>query len=516
MNTRTTRASSTSSATAPAVVNVKKKQAVVVIHGMGEQRPMSTLRGFVEAVWTTDHFLSRVYFSNIDPGAVPPNQSWISPDAKTGSYEQRRITTPYDINGRRTDFFEIYWADITQGTTRERLYAWMKSLLWRKRADIPADAVRLYWATALFALLLLVATVVLGYSFWQGWVVGWKATLITAAAAALFWLVDQFVLPYFGDVASYVRAEPGTVEKRAEVRERGLALLRKLSDDDSYDRIVLVSHSLGSIIAYDLLQILWAERRPWNLHPQRDAATLAAARNVGAVSHLPSQRFETWTAPQLDTFRQNQWALYKILRNRKRSWKISDFVTLGSPLTHAEFLVAQNKAEWQTGVLERQFAICPPLSDNSHAPTILFNQGRDRLGVELSAIHHGAAFAATRWINIYDIGNLLTTGDPISGHMWENFGPGVDNVLIEIRRARPWPLKRLFTHTLYWSLEAVGGIHAQSNDMPHISMADDDLGLTERDAFRRFGKGHIAALRSAIDLARRAGDDEVSTRESVR
>jgi hypothetical protein len=30
------------------------KQAFVIIHGMGEQRPMDTLRSFVKAVWTTD------------------------------------------------------------------------------------------------------------------------------------------------------------------------------------------------------------------------------------------------------------------------------------------------------------------------------------------------------------------------------------------------------------------------------------------------------------------------------
>ena len=30
------------------------KQAVVVIHGIGEQRPMDTLRGFVEAMIPTD------------------------------------------------------------------------------------------------------------------------------------------------------------------------------------------------------------------------------------------------------------------------------------------------------------------------------------------------------------------------------------------------------------------------------------------------------------------------------
>jgi hypothetical protein len=30
------------------------KQAVIVIHGMGEQMPMDTIKGFVKAVWETD------------------------------------------------------------------------------------------------------------------------------------------------------------------------------------------------------------------------------------------------------------------------------------------------------------------------------------------------------------------------------------------------------------------------------------------------------------------------------
>ncbi|TIQ01661.1 MAG: hypothetical protein E5X57_34190, partial [Mesorhizobium sp.] len=89
-----------------------------------------------------------------------------------------------------------------------------------------------------------------------------------------------FGLPYFGDVAAYVRAEAATVEKRALVRDRGLTLLRRLMMDDGYDRIVLVSHSLGSIIAYDLLQILWADFRPRKLEAARDKARLKAIRAI--------------------------------------------------------------------------------------------------------------------------------------------------------------------------------------------------------------------------------------------
>ena len=103
----------------------KKKQAVVVIHGMGEQRPMETLRSFVDTVWTKNLSLTeaqsnapadkkrqdKARTTDLRTGR-PINKSWIVPDNRTGSFELSRITTPYDRNGVRTDFYELYWADI--------------------------------------------------------------------------------------------------------------------------------------------------------------------------------------------------------------------------------------------------------------------------------------------------------------------------------------------------------------------------------------------------------------------
>lgn len=112
----------------------KPGQAVVIVHGMGEQRPMDTLRGFVQAVWSHDPSRAPFYAhvaDPADPAGAKINQSWITPDSRTNSYELRRITTPYDVDGRRTDFYELYWADVTQGTTRGRLAAWVTNLLWR-------------------------------------------------------------------------------------------------------------------------------------------------------------------------------------------------------------------------------------------------------------------------------------------------------------------------------------------------------------------------------------------------
>ena len=72
------------------------KQAVVLIHGIGEQVPMATLRGFVEAVWTTDPDVPKPHV---------PAQRWSKPDQVSGDFELRRLTTSENRDGRRTDFF---------------------------------------------------------------------------------------------------------------------------------------------------------------------------------------------------------------------------------------------------------------------------------------------------------------------------------------------------------------------------------------------------------------------------
>jgi hypothetical protein len=445
------------------------KQAVVIVHGMGEQRPMSTLRDFVEAVWAQD--------PSINDTAGHPNaaQYWITPDDRTGSHELRRVVTPY-VKGIRSDFYEFYWADLTQGTTRGRLYAWIRELLCRKRSEIPNDARRLYRATAVVAALFALLAVLVAVSALFSPSI---AIAVALAAGLASWVLDQFALPYFGDVASYVQATPATVAGRKAVRERGLHLLRRLSNDPDYDRIVLVGHSLGSIIAYDLLQILWDERRPRDLVFPRDRPLTDTVRAVGAFAILPG---DVDPAGDLTALRKAQWGLYQMLREgtaTRPAWKVSDFVTVGSPLTHAEFLLARNDAALRQGIAERLFATCPPQSDKAAEAEIMYYAKPGS-----RAVHHGACFAATRWSNVFDLGNLLWTGDPISGSLRDNFGWGIKEFRVAIRRRRACLNPRLFTHTLYWSA---------GDDTDPAGEANADP------------KGHLAALREALDLQRSEG-----------
>jgi len=130
-----------------------------VIHGMGEQRPMDTIKAFVKAVWETEEVIT----ANKLPH---PTQVWSKPDVRTGSLELRRITTRESIasasfpRGVRTDFYELYWADLTAGSTWDQFTGWVRGLLLRPLSRVPPD-VRLAWVVLWIAALAVVALAVL-------------------------------------------------------------------------------------------------------------------------------------------------------------------------------------------------------------------------------------------------------------------------------------------------------------------------------------------------------------------
>ena len=48
---------------------------------------------------------------------------------------------------------------------------------------------------------------------------------------------------------------------------------------------------------------------------------------------------------------------------RERRWLITDFVTLGSPLTHAEFLMASSSRDLRKRQSEREYPRSPPIRE---------------------------------------------------------------------------------------------------------------------------------------------------------
>jgi hypothetical protein len=123
-----------------------RRQAILVIHGMGEQIPLETMRSFVETVYQRDPTLGAKQIDDPELGRV--NQVWTIPDTAAGSAELRKISTqPRSLDGLRSDFYEFYWADIMQGTPVEAVFGWIRGLILRTPWAVP-PSVRI-WITFL-------------------------------------------------------------------------------------------------------------------------------------------------------------------------------------------------------------------------------------------------------------------------------------------------------------------------------------------------------------------------------
>ena len=464
-----------------------KKVAIVVTHGMGEQIPMETLRGFVEAAWVTN----KAAQWPATPADEKAEDIWFMPDGTAGSLELRRITTRWTKpqassteRGPRADFFEFYWADLAEGTTVEEVWDWIQILLLRWPSQVPNGLMGIWialWAAS--AIILIVSALAL--SPWPG---GWWHAVFAIAAAGFGYIMKRLISPYLGDVARYVRADPRNIAMRHDIRERGLKLLQDLHDTKSYERIIMVAHSLGSIIAYDLVSLFWATRRDALVVHEEDDPVFQKLRAVETAAHSLAAATDANRVDLMQAYREAQRSLRLAMRSggedgtgRPREpteeWLISDLVTLGSPLTHAPFLLARDAkdlsdkiGDWLFPTNCPQFQVIqteqsrkihdrpapPPTAAVLGPPQGLFSYFLRP--PKTWSLHHAAPFAAVRWTNIYDTHRPILRGDIISGPLAPVFGAGIRDIdLKDLRGQSP-----VFSHTLYWALAPGGG------PMPHI------------------------------------------------
>ena len=122
-------------------------------------------------------------------------------------------------------------------------------------------------------------------------------------------------------------------------------------------------------------------------------------------------------------------------------WLVSDLVTLGSPLTYADLLLAKDQKELKLKMDQRELPSCPPKLDNK---SISYDHPRE--GVK--QLHYAAVFGVTRWTNIYSPPSHLIFGDIISGPLAPLFGNGVKDISVKTSIN-----KGIFSHTNYWTLD---------------------------------------------------------------
>lgn len=424
-----------------------RRQAVVVIHGIGNQQPMDTLRGFVGRL------------------LEPDDKMYSSPNRLTDNLELRKLS----IGHKNTDFYEFYWANLVKDVPITDIIVWMikliysrrlperlKNVIWGLRVGLPLITLGIYLLGSRLALLFKDSDMfkVTLYGFLGLWI-------LRSSSNLLFKLVENTFIQFIGDAVRYTVPTPENIETRSKIRQEGIQLLRKLHEDvdendptcRTYDRIVLVGHSLGGIIAYDILSFLWsADNKTFdktnddNLLKQRALADISTYVNA---EELDVQTYQT--------LQNNLFEEQKQLGN---FWRITDFITLGTPLAHGAFLLAKDDADFRMKIEQREVAVSPP---QMHAEDKQFFYPKNfeieetfttESGIPSTKIvkrtvkllHSAAQFGVVRWSNFY------FRNDYIGGSMRFWFGKGmIDEEIIPVGKTNQnIPVK---PHTAYWSAE---------------------------------------------------------------
>lgn len=455
-----------------------QRQAIVIIHGIGEQRPLGTLKSFVRSFREPSTFYSK-------------------PERMTSSFEARRIKlrklgTAEDWI--ETDFYEYYWAHLMFGERWRHLFRWTRTRIVRlffsddevtpkpptdeRSADdktlthpqlrklrrrLIASAIGIatvaFFSVALFGVAAVVAALL----------------VVFLLVFAVEWMSEWNALRVIGDVSRYLDVSPVNIARRHAILQGGIELLSALhaerSDLDEslsiapptsppapyvYDRIVVVGHSLGSIIGYEIIKHYWSRVNRYLTFDE---------------NHIPKSVTELEAAPatrekDTDAFQDGQFAVWCDLGRSQDTkpqpqgaqaaprWLITDFVTLGSPLTYAPILMAECAKDFNERAGLRELPLCPPDRSTRDRPKGFAVHLRFEAVVNdkdpTLILHHAAPFAATRWTNFF------FRDDPIGGPLANMFGYGVKDIPVDPSSlhlaAAPWyrPFGGFHLHTKYW------------------------------------------------------------------
>ncbi|MDQ3913895.1 MAG: hypothetical protein M3323_00990 [Actinomycetota bacterium] len=437
----------------------KVRQAVVIVHGMGEQRPLETLNQFIAAA--------------LEPDPQADRDFWSRPNNVTESYEARLYLAPrFERDGEevraQTEFYEYHWAHLMQGNRVDDLWPTFRRMLLQPPTRVPSG-LKAVWA--LFWLLI----AGLGFLLWQGRfkldpetfeVVSLVRALVGggAVAVALTYLVSR-VLPgwlttSFVDVVRYLDTSPRSYEVRRQIRKGMVDLLVRLheaknedgSGSERYQRIVIVAHSLGAFIAYDGIAYLWSHAEPlldaprWVTHP----AGLKEVEESASVLRTPGGGGPP-RPEQIDTFQTAQRLLWAGLRDQGHPWRITDFISLGTPMYFTDRLFTRDLAQFQARVERGELQTCPPEAEgnplnNVYNKRLWFSWQRGSRG----ALDHKAAFAVVRWTNMWFPARWGLFGDWFGERLAPLFGDGIRDIALKGNR-RLWKSRFIpgYAHALY-------------------------------------------------------------------
>lgn len=319
------------------------------------------------------------------------------------------------------------------------------------------------------------------FNGWRPWGLDspWSSLLAWAVIGFYLAVNAAFLQPYLGDAARYFRNSPANVAVRREIRKQAVDTLDYLHTSGRYDRIIVVAHSLGCVVSYDMLRTYFS-RVCKELPPSTELgpdfkAIDEATWQYDRIASKADQVSLRVKARQTVAAIANATVNKPPLERKYKSWLVTDFVTLGNALTHAHFLMCLGgtqealAADFDRHVLERDFPTCPPRKLDGDGLLSFDNKH-----TKMREVHHGAVFGLTRWTNIYFPLSETFWGDAIGGPVAPIFGSHIVDVPVETRTNGS---ADFFTHTAYWDVR-----RSEGRDAPHIVALRKAVDLAETES----------------------------------
>ncbi|WP_084130406.1 hypothetical protein [Demequina sp. NBRC 110055] len=311
-------------------------------------------------------------------------------------------------------------------------------------------------------------------------------SFLGAAIPIVTVLVGGFALTGLGDAARYLSSKPDNISEREKIRGGLVDLLTAIAADRdevsqrfTYDRIVLVGHSLGTVIAADALHAYWNTVAPQMEIPlsrvnldegDQDPAVTPFERAVrrvernavagdeagaddAAIHRARAGLSEALRAPArvdgpVSGEETSEPATASAISTTAARWIVTDLVTLACPLTHAEILVTAGKDALAEATKDRFLATSPPQVQQTAAARashpLRYRVWTGLAGADTSRLHQSALFAATSWTNMF------FTHDLVGGELASRFGAGVEDHPVGERPATLGQFLRAYPHSSYW------------------------------------------------------------------
>ena len=305
----------------------------------------------------------------------------------------------------------------------------------------------------------------------------WSVDLAWAVVGLYLAVNAAFLQSYLGDAARYFRNSPANVAVRRAIRTEAVNTLERLHASGQYDRIVVVAHSLGSVVAYDMLRAYFSrvcnelppvaelgpdfddiDGAPWQ--PEIKLASIEEkkalrikARNT--IAHIA----EATVGKPVEERKHKTLAGHGLRHGGKRADpRLVPHVSGQDPRMSSRRILHVASKNGSSRPVRRSASIT----------TVCWPSTIRRL--KTRKIHNGALFGLTRWTNIYFPRRQIFWGDAIGGGLSPIFGYHIVDIEVSTRTAGG---DDFFTHTAYWDVDR------------------------EPDTFHA---PHIVALRNAIDL----------------